>query len=153
MRPSKLVKCRRVSGRGADNMCLEYGLVFVSVRRIYFTLPKERRCCVSHCLGKKPGCKLSETLWRESRRARTGANAHTRTHTRARRGSQQRSGAVCCVVFCCIYSPSASHPRCCKHYFRTDVEFGLKFAGLKKEHRLLYLFNLVFSQFFVLIKQ
>lgn len=62
----------------------------MSVRRIYFTLPKERRCCDSHCLGKKPGCKLSETLWRESRY----------THKHTRHGSQQRSGAVflCCVL-------------------------------------------------------
>lgn len=91
-------------------MCLEYGLIFVSVRRIYFTLPKERRCCVSHCLGKKPGCKLSETLWRESRRARTSPHAHTRTHTRARRGSQQRSGTVCCAVLCCVSSLRFSSP-------------------------------------------
>lgn len=53
----------------------------MSVRRIYFTLPKERRCCDSHCLGKKPGCKLSETLRRESQHARTHSMTHTRRHT------------------------------------------------------------------------
>lgn len=84
-------------------MCSECGLVFVSVRRIYFTLPKERRCCVSHCLGKKPGCKLSETLWRESRRARTRAHAHTHTHVHMHAMKVSREAeqfvVLCYVVF------------------------------------------------------
>lgn len=88
--PLKLVKSSRSATRGDGKMCSKSGLVFVSVRRIYFTLPKERRCCDSHCLGKKPGCKLSETLWRESQH----------THARAARAPQQSSGVVCSVAFC-----------------------------------------------------
>lgn len=76
--PLKFVKSNRSAAQDPKKMCSKSGLLFVSVPRIYFTLPKERGCCDSHCLGKKPGCKLSETLRRESRRVHT--NTRTQTH-------------------------------------------------------------------------
>lgn len=93
--PLKFVKSSRWARLSGQKMCSKSGLLFVSVRRIYFTLPKERRCCDSHCLGKKPGCKLSETLRRESQHARTHSMTHTQTHT------VKVGGAVRCVVMVC----------------------------------------------------
>ena len=74
----KLATWSRYVAQDEEKICLRSELFFVTVRRIYFTLPKEHGYYASHCLGKKPGCKLGET---HLERSSTLCNSTKRTRS------------------------------------------------------------------------
>ncbi|KAI5614843.1 hypothetical protein C0J50_10997 [Silurus asotus] len=80
-------KIRAITGR--RNVFSEQDYFFVTVRRIYFTLPREQWCYDFHCLGKKPGCKLGETHLERSVAGATLFNSAPKAREEDQRGEDE----------------------------------------------------------------